>query len=341
MIKYSGFILSFLLFPLFLLFSGRMIAQDQVQQVDPVIDNGILTLRLDLSRGGAISYISLSGKDRNIVNIADEGRYIQQSYYAGKTIDRKAEGQSPSWSPWSWNPIQVGDAFRNKAKILSFRKRKNELYVKCIPMLWDMNNRPAEAEMEQWTSLQGNTLKVHNRLTCHRTHDPYGDSVLNDQELPAVYPVSALKNLFAYFGNKPFSNDKISNPDVVNLSSGFWGRYKNVAEHWMAFVDGQHWGMGIYNPGCTEFLAGMSGGPDKEAADGSTSYIAPVKKEMLLRNTVYEYEYYVIVGNLEEIRSKVYALNARRKKTSGLAGRMAFSCYIDTRAPKEGVPAIK
>ncbi|MDR3713100.1 MAG: hypothetical protein P4L51_09825 [Puia sp.] len=300
----------------FLLSANRILAQAPVQQTDPVIDNGVLTLRLDLSRGGAISYISLSGKDRNIVNIADEGRYIQQSYYAGKTIDRKADGQSPNWSPWSWNPIQVGDAFRHRAKILAYRKRKNELYVKCIPMLWDMNNQPAEAEMEQWTRLEGNVLKVHNRLTCHRTQDPYGDSVVNDQELPAVYPVSALKNLYAYLGNKPFSKDTVSNPEVVNLSSGFWGRYKNVAEHWMAFVDGQNWGMGIYNPGCTEFLAGRSGVPDKEATDGSTSYIAPVKKAMLLKNTVYEYEYYVIVGSLEEIRSKVYALHAARGRIS-------------------------
>ena len=31
------------------------------------IDNGTIHLKLDLTRGGAISYLSLSGKDRNIV----------------------------------------------------------------------------------------------------------------------------------------------------------------------------------------------------------------------------------------------------------------------------------
>lgn len=279
------------------------------QQSDPVIDNGILTLKLDLTRGGAISYLSLSGNIRSLVNIADEGRYIQQSYYAGKSMDRKADGQSPSWSPWSWNPIQVGDAYRNRAKILSFQKKGNELYVKCIPMQWDMNNKPAEAEMEQWTTLQGSVLKVRNRLTCHRTDEIYGDSISNDQELPAVYPVSALKNLYSYFGNTPFTNAPLDNPAVVNLSSGFWGIYKNVTEHWMAFVDGNLWGMGVYNPICGHFLAGMSGSPDKEAADGSTSYIAPVKKEILYKKCVYEYEYYIIIGTLPEIRSKVYELH--------------------------------
>jgi len=133
---------------------GQALEDDEL-----VIDNGILTLKLDLTRGGAISYISLSGSQRNLVNIADEGRYIQQSYYAGNKLDRKAEGQSPRWSPWTWNPIQVGDVYRNRAQILSFQKNNNELYVKCIPMLWDMNNHPAEAEMEQWTWLESNVLK--------------------------------------------------------------------------------------------------------------------------------------------------------------------------------------
>ncbi|MDB4584847.1 hypothetical protein N9164_16985 [Draconibacterium sp.] len=276
------------------------------------IDNGILTLKLDLSRGGAICWLSLSGTKRNVVNIADEGRYIQQSYYAGKRLDRKADGQSPSWSPWNWNPIQVGDAFRNRAEILDFKQEENSMYIKCIPMQWDMNNRPAEAEMEQWTTLDGALLKVRNRLTCFRTDQIYGDSILCDQELPAVYPISALKKLYTYIGDKPFSNDSLANPDVVNLSSGFWGRYQNISEHWMAFVDENNWGMGIYNSRCDNFLAGMSGSPGKESRDGSTSYIAPIKKEILVKNCTYEYEYYIIVGTIDEIRNKVYKLNSKK-----------------------------
>ena len=273
-----------------------------------IADNGTLTVKFDLTRGGAISWISLSGSKRSLVNIADEGRYIQQSYYAGKSLDRKAEGQSPSWSPWPWNPIQVGDAFRNRAKILDFRQSKDSLYVKCIPMQWDMNNRPAEAEMEQWTYLNGNVLTIRNRLTCHRTDNIYGDSIVCDQELPAVYPISALKNLVTYLGLEPFTNDTLSKPEVIHLESGFWGRYENVPENWMAFVDDSNFGMAVYNPLCTRFLAGMSGIPGKEAADGSTSYIAPVKKEMLTKNSVYEYEYYIVIGTLDEMRKRIFQL---------------------------------
>ena len=289
-----------------------MLAACQINSAQPSelsADNGTLKVKFDLTRGGAISYISLSGSERNLVNVYDEGRYIQQSYYAGKNVDRKAEGQSPKWSPWCWNPIQVGDEYKNRAKILDYKQSADTLYVKCIPMQWDMNNKPAEAEMEQQTILLGNVLKVHCKLTCHRTDSVYGEGNLVDQELPAVYPISALSNLYSYFGKKPFTNDTISNPQVVFLSSGFWGRYLEVPEHWMAFVDITKWGMGVYNSRCNYFIAGMAGKPGGETKDGSTSYIAPIKKEILDKNSVYEYDYYIIIGTIDEIRNKVYQLN--------------------------------
>jgi hypothetical protein len=124
-----------------------------------------------------------------------------------------------------------------------------------------------------------------------------------------VYPISSLKNLYSYFGKNPFTNDAVSNPDVVFLSSGFWGRYLEVTENWMAFVDDNNWGMGVYNSKCTEFLAGMAGKPGGETKEGSTSYIAPIKKEVLNKNSVYEYDYYIIIGTLNEIRKKIYKLN--------------------------------
>lgn len=283
--------------------SGKLKTPEQLEA-----NNGTLTVKFDLTRGGAISWISLSGTDRNLVNIADEGRYIQQSYYAGKSIDRKSDGQSPSWSPWAWNPIQVGDAFGNRAKILDFKQNEDSLYVKCIPMQWDMNNHPAEAKMEQWTVLKGNILTIRNRLTCHRTDEIYGDSISCDQELPAVYPISDLKNLFAYVGESPFIKAPLKQLEVINLASGFWGIYENISENWIAFVDDKHFGMAVYNPLTTRFLAGMSGIPEKEASDVSTSYIAPVRKEILYKNCVYEYEYYIIIGTLDELREQIYAI---------------------------------
>jgi hypothetical protein len=178
-----------------------------VQQNSELLsDDGIILIKLDLTRGGAISYISLSGSDRNLVNIHDEGRYIQQFYYAGKPLNRIAEGQNPAWSPWRWTPIQVGDSYGNRAQILDSKTTANTLYVKCSPMLWDMNNKPAQAIMEQWNILNRNVIKVHCKLTCQRTDNLYAENISNAQELPGVYPIASLNKLVTYLGNSPFTN---------------------------------------------------------------------------------------------------------------------------------------
>jgi hypothetical protein len=274
------------------------------------LKNDYLHLKQDLSRGGSISFIAKAGTTRNIVNIHDEGRYIQQSYYAGNSLNRQSEGQSPSWSPWPWNPIQGGDYARNRAPILVSEKTANSLYVKCTPMLWDMNNKPAEATMEQWTTMDGNVIRVKNKFTSFRTDNIYGENILRDQEIPAVYPISALKNLYSYFGSSPWTNAPMDNPSVVYLSSGFWGRYHVVTEQWMAFVDDALCGIGVYSPTATKFLAGMSGSAGGEATSASTSYISPVRQERLMKNSVMEYEYFLVVGTLSEIRSKIYQIQS-------------------------------
>ncbi len=280
------------------------------QQTELLLNNDVLTVKFDLIRGGAIKYISLASSTRNLVNIHDEGRYIQQSYYAGSPLNRRAEGQASSWSPWPWNPIQVGDTYGHRAQILAYTQNQDTVYVRCIPMLWDMNNEPAEAIMEQWTVLDENVIHVRNKLTCKRTDSRWEENAWCDQELPAVYPISALKNLYTYTGDTPFSMAPVEKHNVINLSSGFWGIYHTATEHWMAFVDYNGWGMGVYNHLCLKFLAGMAGNPGYEARDGSTSYIAPVKRAALNKDSIYEYTYSIIIGTVAEIRARVYDLDA-------------------------------
>ncbi|MHB8403635.1 MAG: T9SS type A sorting domain-containing protein [Bacteroidia bacterium] len=283
----------------------QVLAEPAVQTVLST-DNGIIKIQLDLTRGGAISYLSNSDSSNNLVNIHDEGRYIQQSYYAGNPVNRLADGQNPSWSPWSWNPIQVGDSYNNRAKILAFWKHSDTLYTKCTPMLWDMNNMPAEAEMEQWSVLDSNAIKVHCKLTCHRTDNIYAENVIDNQELPATYFISTLDNLYTYMGNSPFSSAALSNPALVNLSSGFWGKYNGVNEHWMAFVNSSNWGVGVYNQDCTYFLAGISGSTGGNDTSPSTMYIAAIENAILNKNSVFNYDYDIILGTVNQIRQYVY-----------------------------------
>ncbi len=68
-------------------------------------------------------------------------------------------------------------------------------------------------------------------------------------------------------------------------------------------------GMAVYTPICNNFLAGMAGNRGGEAESSSTSHIAPVESIKLHKNTVYEYNYYLLIRDLNEIRSIVYRLN--------------------------------
>lgn len=274
-----------------------------------------ITLRQDLTRGGAICFIGRDGRSRNYINIFDEGRYVQQSYYAGQSMNRQAEGQSSFWSPWPWNPIQVGDYQRHRAQILESWRRGKTTYVKCVPMLWDMDNRPAEAEMEQWTTLKDNVAHVRCRLTCHRTDTIYSDVPENQQEIPAVYPISALNHLYAYRGRKPFTWEPLDSVDVEELKFGedahVWGNYADISERWMAFVGNDGWGIGVYSPSATHFLAGRyKSSRSGEADDEATSYIAPIRHQHMERQCVVEYEYYLLCGTVSEIRQAVYQLHA-------------------------------
>lgn len=278
------------------------------------IKNRHITLRQDLTRGGAICFVGRNGLNRNYVNVFDEGRYIQQSYYAGQSINRQAEGQSSFWSPWPWNPIQVGDYKRNRAQILESRKQGRSTYVKCIPMLWDMDNRPAEAEMEQWTKLEGTIVRVRCRLACQRTDAIYGSESDNHQEIPAVYPISSLNHLYAYRGGKPFTSEPADSIEVEELRFGEnghgWGYYSDVGEQWMAFVGDDGWGIGVYSPTAEFFWAGRyKSSRNGEAEDEATSYIAPVRTQHMQLNSVVEYEYFLIFGTVEDIRVAVYKLH--------------------------------
>lgn len=284
------------------------------------ISNKNLTLEQDLNRGGTIAFLSAAGESRNLINIHDEGRYIQQSYYAGERINRQSEGQSPNWSPWQWNPIQAGDYAKNRARITKWAATDTSTYVACIPMLWDMNNKEAEALLEQWTTLEGNYVHVKNRLTCRRSpNDPYGAAQNNDQEIPAVYPIAALNRLFTYTGDKPFTGDNITELEVIeiklNEEGSFWGKYPKVTEKWMAFVDSKNWGLGVYSPAAERFLAGrFENNPQGDDMSSATSYIAPLKTSKLDRNSVFEYDYYLLVGDLNNIRNEIYKINSKATK---------------------------
>jgi len=170
------------------------------QTLDASLDNGVVKAGVSRAYGGAIVWLSASG-GMNLVNNADKGRQIQQSYYAGNNVT--AANQCPAWSPWPWNPIMVGDCAGNASPVLNLTSNAAQIYVQTQPRLWDRNaNSLAQAYMEQWISFHtslSNVVIVDSTFTCFRdSNDEWGISGAKDQELPACYFVACLNTIKSY-----------------------------------------------------------------------------------------------------------------------------------------------
>ena len=47
------------------------------------LDNGVIRVGLDLTRGGSIGFLGPTGSQSNVINCHDMGREVQLSFYAG------------------------------------------------------------------------------------------------------------------------------------------------------------------------------------------------------------------------------------------------------------------
>lgn len=273
---------------------------------DEFLDNGAIRIGVETDEyGGAITYLSLSGESRNLVNNHDRGRQIQQSYYAGESLDRTRDGQRNHWSPWPWNPIQVGDTYGNSAAVAKLTNDGTTIYVKTIPLLWDMKNETAECHFETWIHLNRNTVHVRNKLTSYRTDNRWGVK-LRDQELPAVYTIGDLFRLVTYEGSEPFTQAPVK--DIHNNGPPWaaWGQ-EQPTEKWAALVNDDLWGVGVYNKDTEFFTGGFHGTRGGGEFDNSTGYVSPLRKVALEKKDSLAYEYDLIVGTVDEIRAFVYA----------------------------------
>ena len=287
------------------------------QKFDPsqieFIDNGTIKLGISKDLGGAITYISKSGTDENVINNFDWGRQIQMSFFSGPVPYNEA-GQKPKdhWKHIGWNPIQAGDDHGNGSKITKLTKKDGSLYVKCIPMQWPLNNLPGECTYESTIVLKGNAVEVCSRLVNARSDRTQYPG--RHQELPAVYTNGPYYRLMTYCGDKPFTGDDLYRiPKKPNGKRG-WD-YWLATENWAALVNDDNWGLGIYKPNNTLFIGGFAGKEGKGATnDNPTGYMAPLHTEILDHNITYEYRYTLILGSLDEIRAHA----VREGKAAGL-----------------------
>ncbi len=280
------------------------------------LDNGTIKLGVDLELGGAITYLSLSGQDENVVNSWDHGRQVQLSFYA-PPIPFEVPGKKPkeAWKGLGWNPIQSGDCFGNRSRILEQTNDGKTLYVKCVPMQWPLDNVPGECTFESWLSLDGPVVKARARINNDRKGYT-GLATARTQELPAVYTNGSYYKLMTYTGDKPFTDDELVRIEKKKEEKGPWSHWR-ATEKWAALVNDAGFGLGVRSHGCYQFSGGFAGKPGAGGPnDDPTGYIAPTQNEILDDKIQYEFSYELILGTLAEIRKQVYTRSEKPKPPS-------------------------
>lgn len=266
------------------------------------LDNGKVRLGIDLNAGGAITYLAEGTSGVNMVNNADLGRQLQTSLYSGP-IPYSVNGKDPvtKWIGLGWNPVQTGDVHNNPAQVISHQQTGNtQLYVKTIPNIWPLLAEPADCVMEHWIELRDNTVHVRSRTTINRTDTTQYEA--RTQEAPCVYLNGPYTRIITYTGLKPFTNDAVNEfkPD-----HGITDRY--ATENWTALLNASGRGVGLYRANEFRFITAYFGAPGVGTEyDESSSYMAAVPFEVLDHNRVYEFEYDLIVGSLDDIRQFAY-----------------------------------
>ncbi len=289
------------------LYTSDAVADDADQPAKILkIDNGIVSVGLDRTKGGAITWLAWNEHAGNIVNIHDPGRLIQQSYYAGRSLDRTKDGQSPNWSPWAWNPIQ-GGGVSSWAQVIRFeRLDETTLFAETIPKLWDMPSEEAQAVMRQWTGIEAmmpNVISVRNQIVCSRNDDDaWGPALMRSQEVPACYFIRSFDRFRSYLGKGKWRDEK-------QLPGPPWGRAKPPLDAMACFHE-SGLGVAVYSPTANEhwnFGPHVARSSD-DPSGGPCVHMAPISRVLLGPKSSYEYRYWLIVGNAEQIAERLDAL---------------------------------
>ena len=253
------------------------------------LDNGTIRIGVDKSRGSAIGYLALSKDKRNLLNHQDEGRFIQQSYYGDP------DGSKWGGKPWVYTPVQGGSYKGEDSRTLDFQMNPQKIIAKVEPLRWASAKSCPEAIMQEWITLDGAVAKIRMRL------DYTGPTQKANahQEMPAMFVDYALPHLM-------FEKDgKLVKHKPVDLGTDLKPEQIGYTGNWLAYVDDNHFGIGIHTPGTDKAVTYRHRGNGSTGPDGSAcSYVAPIRQFQLTKGLVVDYEFFLTIGTLEEIRAR-------------------------------------
>ncbi len=267
------------------------------------LDNGVVRIGIDKSRGACIGYFSQSKTRRNLLNNYDEGRFIQQSYYG------RPDGSKWNGKPWVYNPVQGGHSKGKKSRLLKFSRdqEKKTISARIEPLSWASGIACPEALMGVTIALEGPLARVRFRMD----YTGKDQSAVHDQEMPAVFTDAELPNLVYSENGK-----------LKRRVPGWPNERGKATENWVAYLDGKDWGIGICTPGTETFTCYRFKGDGKTGPDGSAcSYVAPLRRFSLQKGLAVDYEVFLTIGSLAEIRSRFDQLRNKRSPASPPPGK--------------------
>ena len=280
------------------------------------INNERFKVGIRLLWGGGINYISdkknpIKDLD-NLINQADEGRLVQQSYYGTQGNHEYKPGFYNN-AQWSYNPVQGGDKNGNHSRIVDIVVEDYSVYIKAQPQDWSLNNALTPSYMENCYTIFADYIRVDNRFVDFSGWQ-HRDA---HQELPAFYTVSYLDKFTWYDGEKPWENDALSSRNNLR----FWGdpQYsddcsfalkEDNTETWCSWTNSKDdYGIGLYVPNVELFLAGRNAyNASKDSFDGACNYVAPINTLKLVSFEPLEYSYLMATGSVNEIR-EIFKVN--------------------------------
>jgi hypothetical protein len=286
------------------------------------LDNGVVRLGIDTSKGGSVGAFGPSGSADSFVNIHDFGRETQVSYYTGPAPYNPPGCNQPApYAGFPYNPIGAGDYFGHPARLVSVAVAPDNAsaVVTSVPAQWACDDVPAEGTLVKTITLVGAAAEVATSLALARpdttVYPPF------QQELPAVYVTGELCALWAYTGDAPFTGapaTQLVPPDPTH------GVTLRVPEQWLAFTgpDPGAPGVGLWHPSSTVFAAmrwnssfsGCVGGP----YDDVTGYMSARFAEVLDADITYAYNYSLVWGSVDAIRGYAAGKAAAGASTPGL-----------------------
>jgi hypothetical protein len=263
------------------------------------LDNGKIRIGINPEHGASIGFFGESGGGLNLLDHADNGRYLQQSYY-GDDVGGQWAGK-----PWVFNPVQGGSSQGFPSRVEALRVSGRELYAKTIPKDWGGGNEDTPCTMEQWITLDGSVARVRFAFEYHGTQV----HSVHPQEVPAFFVRRSLSRLMFYKGPAPWTDAPLTTKVPFQLTGTGVDPF-TFDEPWAAYVDEKDWGIGLYSKTANNGVSYLVG--DAFTGDaGPVSYFAFTDQFALTPGFKHEYTALVALGALSDLRRTFHAAHVR------------------------------